>query len=453
MASYSAPNNVSSISMALAGKSASVNIPEPRVLARGEKDTSVGTSKRANALPTPPNSISPDLPARRFRKSPATASGQGHDHGSDSDIDLQDAVDHENKHVMALGSVLSDQDATSNVTPAMLAANHLPDIMLKHGPMAIRHIMSHLGQSVLAFSRIPPAKARRIVVTALESQTGGAHSGEVEFEKVGWGRWDARTKGQPPRDRTTMTNPSPPASLPSSYTPSSLSLSLSLSVPKPRPTRLQNPRDHDARISLEKADEKMEDVDMNMATHEADKMSLDDEGREPPSCSSSEAALEDLDPLPDDDMADLTDEEDWANIGAAALRQGSISAASGGGGGPFPLPTSKHPSLSSITTQPSLQHRNQHRKRVDYSHLGTSLSASRPVTRVLARSLPGAYPFTANYLLHNNPSDHHYSQASRIDDWRYAASSSSSSVFVGPGVVENPREREAAEALLRMGSM
>ena len=59
------------------------------------------------------------------------------------------------------------------------------------------------------------------------------------------------------------------------------------------------------------------------AETEADKMSLDDG-----SCSSSEAPEDDA--ILEDDLGDVTDEEDWASIGAAALRAGSFP--SGGGG-------------------------------------------------------------------------------------------------------------------------
>jgi hypothetical protein len=53
----------------------------------------------------------------------------------------------------------------------------------------------------------------------------------------------------------------------------------------------------------------------NMMDHEADKMSLDGSG----SASCSEAPDDD-DMRMNDDPEDLTDEEDWAAVGAAALR-------------------------------------------------------------------------------------------------------------------------------------
>jgi hypothetical protein len=61
-----------------------------------------------------------------------------------------------------------------------------------------------------------------------------------------------------------------------------------------------------------------------MPETEADKMSLDGDA----SCSSSEAPPEDE--LMGDDPEDITDDEDWAAVGAAALRQASYSASGPG---------------------------------------------------------------------------------------------------------------------------
>ena len=73
----------------------------------------------------------------------------------------------------------------------------------KSRPLAIRHIMGYLATSVPGFAAIPPTKARRLVVASLERSGGdpGLPHGGVVFEKVGWGRWDARRRGQPPRAR------------------------------------------------------------------------------------------------------------------------------------------------------------------------------------------------------------------------------------------------------------
>ncbi len=90
-----------------------------------------------------------------------------------------------------------------------------------------------------------------------------------------------------------------------------------------------------------------DDADVNMLETEADKMSLDG------SCSSSEAP--DEDELMDEDIDDVTDDEDWAAVGAAALRSPSYSGS--GPGGNF-LSVHRHtmgtrggggPSLSALT--------------------------------------------------------------------------------------------------------
>jgi hypothetical protein len=65
-------------------------------------------------------------------------------------------------------------------------------------------------------------------------------------------------------------------------------------------------------------------MDVTMLENEADKMSLD--GDE--SCSSSEAPPDDE--IMGDDPDDITDDEDWAAVGAAALRATSYSAAGPG---------------------------------------------------------------------------------------------------------------------------
>ncbi len=150
-------------------------------------------------LPTPPNSLSPALPPHGLRAQLQRAKLELVD--SDLDLDLLDGQ--AGLHgAGALGS--PPFDSAGAITPVMLAKYHLPEILLSNGPLAIRHIMGYLTTSVPGFAGIPPAKARRLVVGALEGRgsggEGGGLHGDVVFEKVGWGRWDARQPGQPPRD-------------------------------------------------------------------------------------------------------------------------------------------------------------------------------------------------------------------------------------------------------------
>ena len=103
-------------------------------------------------------SIDEELDTRGGEEPPSSV-GRAHGHGTAS-------------APLSRGA-LSGLDASNAITPAMLAKHHLPGIMLGNGPRPIRYVMGELTQSVPGFSRIPPAKARRLVVAALESRDGG----------------------------------------------------------------------------------------------------------------------------------------------------------------------------------------------------------------------------------------------------------------------------------------
>ena len=312
-----ASEHVSAIGMALNRKSATVNIPKPRDnVAVRDNFTAVPATGDRGGLPTPPQSLSPNLPAT------------AHFDSTGSDTELKDAIAQPQLNALnaeALDS-LGDLDSVGAITPNLLAKHHLPDILLAHGPLAIRHIMGYLTTSVPGFSRITSAKARRLVVAALEGRgagDGAGVNGDVLFDKVGWGRWDARLRGQPPRDHGSSITP--PGSLPNSY-------SHGLQVPGQRSQHSGSEAfgtsftGNSGIFSYSEA----ENDDRDAFEHEADKMSLDNDR-------SGYASSE-----PGDDMdidlgaGEETDEEDWASIGAEALRarsfpKGAIRRPSGGG--------------------------------------------------------------------------------------------------------------------------
>ncbi|KAJ5929184.1 hypothetical protein N7454_007032 [Penicillium verhagenii] len=321
----------SSIAMALAGKTASVDIPQPRAGLTGKSQSRPG---QPTMLPTPPNSISPTLRPQAFKHRPTLSPGSPLSTVPqlDSDIDLEDAVEHANFQDRSTPS--HDIDSVGDITPLMLAKYHLPDILLQQGPLAIRHVMGYLTTSVPGFSGIPPAKARRLVVAALEGRGNGeaaSVTGDVVFEKIGWGRWDARRRGDPVRDRS-FNAASPPSSVAESFQQRGLQIEGGWNSRRDSEIRDQyasaGRNDSIAFSYASFADEeygargRYEDLDM--LEHEADKMSLDGDERE--YCSSSEA--------PDElqevewNEGDVTDEEDWAQIGADALRAQSMT---GGG--------------------------------------------------------------------------------------------------------------------------
>jgi len=310
-------------------------------------------------LPTPPNSISPSLPPHGVKPyGTRSATAQLALEHVESDLDLQDTPDGSEHDISTdrhhvIGS--PGFDAAGTITPTLLAKHHLPEILLNHGPLAIRHIMGFLTTAVPGFSGIPPAKARRLVVGALEGRgsggEGGGLTGDVKFEKVGWGRWDARLKGHPARNSRGSQH-SPPPSVPSSYS-NGMPIAKNDGWNVDR-TRLNAPGSSWAGDS---AVFSHDDMDITMLENEADKMSLDGDS----SCSSSEAPPDDE--IMGDDPDDITDDEDWAAVGAAALRAASYSASGPGrnflasrvyaegshsGSGPFFSPLAK-----SVPVRPS----------------------------------------------------------------------------------------------------
>ncbi|KAI8634727.1 putative Sin3 binding protein-domain-containing protein [Xylariaceae sp. FL1651] len=282
------------------------------------RDTLTGVAAARNGpvtgthpLPTPPNSISPALPPHGLRAHLQKARLDP----IDSDLDLHEDPD-------SSRAISPSFEAAGDITPTLLAKFHLPEILLNHGPLAIRHIMGYLTTSVPGFAGIPPPKARRLVVAALEGR-GQGHSiegvgvsGDVEFEKVGWGRWDARRRGQPARNAASRRSPGESRTSP--Y-PTSIPISQGVSWNVDR-SRL-NAR---AASNGNSASFSHDDREASMLENEADKMSLDSLD-EPGSASCSEAP-DSGDIAMNDNPEDETDDEDWGAVGAAALRAGSYSS-------------------------------------------------------------------------------------------------------------------------------
>ena len=314
-------SGISSIALALSGKTASMDIPQPRIGFRPQQQNATRPGVSA-MLPTPPNSISPTLsPQAAFKHHHQQHQQQHHDHlpvtpplaPVDSDFDLRD--DDEDNTSLALDG---------EITPAMLAKHHLPEILLQQGPLAIRHIMGCLTTSVPGFSRIPPNRARKLVVAALE--TNGR---DVIFDKVGWGRWDAHR----PRGDDSSSPSSDPSS---SYQHQQQQ---GVQIPGASSRANKNSQNNNNNMNSNPVAGSMAsdsaffshsemDYGPSVLEHEADKMSLDgeDDGDgDDELLSTSEA--------PDDDIrdedweeGDVTDEEDWAQIGAAGLRARSLNA-------------------------------------------------------------------------------------------------------------------------------
>ncbi|KAF4121176.1 putative Sin3 binding protein [Geosmithia morbida] len=269
------------------------------------RDASV-TVARPLDLPTPPNSISPGLPAHGLKAQLRKAQLEP----VDSDLDLHDASEDARNR-----SVSPSDEASGCITPGLLAKHYLPDILLSHGPLAIRHIMGYLTTTVPGFVTVPPTKARRLVVSALEGRGGEAarmEQDDVEFNKVGWGRWDARRRGGAARasdaaSRQSQDRGQGPAGIPIGDGAGRAGAlgRLRVHVASPPADGDSFHFSHDGR-----------DVHMMTDNDDVDNMSMD--GSAEASC--SEAPDDDV---MNDDPEDNTDDEDWAAMGAAALRADS----------------------------------------------------------------------------------------------------------------------------------
>ncbi|CAK7264310.1 DNA-binding proteins Bright/BRCAA1/RBP1 and proteins containing BRIGHT domain [Sporothrix epigloea] len=316
------------------------------IQATSPRDTLTGVAARSvpvtrahphpfpRSLPTPPNSISPALPPHGLKAQLQKAAKL---ESIDSDLDLHDISDDYGANnastrggVAALavaaaaaaasanGSLGSPPlDSTDAISPAMLAKFHIADILLNHGPLAIRYIIGHLTASVSGFSFIPPAKSRRLVVAALEGRGEeggmGGLEGDVEFQKVSWGVWGARRIGSG-------------GSRQSPVSPSTAQRSLGIPIASGGGggslgvERLRQHTEGSGALYRD-ADLKNSKRNMDVTEDEADRMSMDDDG--PASASCSEAPDEDMEL--DSDPDNLTDDEDWGTVGAAALRAESYS--------------------------------------------------------------------------------------------------------------------------------
>jgi hypothetical protein len=134
-------------------------------------------------------------------------------------------------------------------------------------------------------------------------------------------------------------------------------------------------------------------------------MSLDGSGGDGASCSSSEAADEAI----DEDLGDVTDDEDWASIGAAALRQGS-----------FPINRGEGLMHSSYNYNAKAKH--THKKERGGGPASSTLARSAPVPQRIGKqqTLDSGFDFGSEVLMEG---------------------------------VGGDQEREAIQALLRLGSV
>lgn len=376
--------SVSSISQAFADGAASIHIPKPAGIADApDKDNAAVLAAyrhSATGLPTPPNSISPNLPAHSLAARARKEVVGSPPSQVDSDVELGDAMDSAKPSGLPTNSSDSGHGA---ITPALIARDYLPGIILGKGQVPVKDVINHLCKTLPGFADIPPAKARRIVGAALEGHVGGPE-GNVEFEKTGWGRWNAKIRTQPlhtineNRSSTGVGVPSSAMKIPGS------------SAAQHKPRRISNGSwAADSSLSSHS-----EHGDQDVFHQEVDAMSIDEDADHGTRYPRPHSYNRNVDP----NFYSDTDEEDWASMGTAALRAGSY-----GSGGRL----HKHHKL----------------------HKG--LRTKSPAPGGLSRSVP------VQYRSHQNKRQQ--SQVPMNLDFT--------------GIDANTQEREAIEALLRMGTM
>jgi hypothetical protein len=354
-----------------------------------------------STLPTPPSSISPTLSAHKRRPNPIA--GRLHTPDEAMDIDLQDAVEHaaaQDQPSALSKEALAGLDATRQISALMLARHYLPEIIVGHGAMPIREMMAHLTQSVPGFSGLQPAKARRLVVAALEHRAGGGMHGEIKFEKVGWGRWSvagsgSSARGMPIGGARAGSRATPPDSVDSTS---------GLQIPK-----LRGGRDvYSGSWAADSWSPHRNNDDEEMA----DQMSLDGSDDSADSDSASEMDLE------ADDLNDETDEEDWSAMGPDALRD---------------------------------TRRGPRREYRDYNYLSRTQTSNPRFRSVSAQahSLPQGH--TATPVFKNLPSASRGNHVVNVGNPSFSLTAPYSSA--SPAMAGTGAERDAIEALIAMGSM
>lgn len=89
--------------------------------------------------------------------------------------------------------LLSTSSPEGIAAAAAITPNRVANILIKEGPLPIRHLTGHLIEQVPAFGHLSLSKQRRLIMASLES--GDLATGCI-FEKIGWGQWQAKVVGK-----------------------------------------------------------------------------------------------------------------------------------------------------------------------------------------------------------------------------------------------------------------
>ncbi|KAI5949492.1 STB3 [Candida theae] len=107
--------------------------------------------------------------------------GNAHEHVHDNNVGNLSTT--QKKFLLSTSSPEGMQVA-SKITPTRLA-----NLLIKKGPLPIRHITAQLTLEVPSFELLSLSKQRRLIMAAMEQVDP---TNNVVFEKIGWGQWAVR---------------------------------------------------------------------------------------------------------------------------------------------------------------------------------------------------------------------------------------------------------------------
>lgn len=85
--------------------------------------------------------------------------------------------------------LLSTSSREGMQVAAQITPTRLANLLIRKGPLPIRHITSQLALEVQGFEMLSLSKQRRLIMAAMEQRDP---ENKVVFEKIGWGQWAVR---------------------------------------------------------------------------------------------------------------------------------------------------------------------------------------------------------------------------------------------------------------------
>jgi Putative Sin3 binding protein len=283
---------------------------EARIVRRNSK-SKVDAGHRPDILPTPPNSLSPYLLPHPHQRavSPSNTISGGTLLGTESEFGSEhEGGGRRGKHAT---SPWSNADIKAPITTDTLAKHYLPEIFKRvngsvTGEIHVKDILKHL-RTLPNFERLDNQTGRRKVTAALENRLGGSN-GDVMYNKVKWGVWEAvPMDGQDVKGSDELAQAQKPKNRPAPISVPSVKTSDKSSVESPASAQSSNAVESDF-------------------DDEADAMSLDGEPEIRVLKQRRRKVRHFVPPTAEDD-SEVTEDDDWEPLGSGSgFRAPSMSS-------------------------------------------------------------------------------------------------------------------------------